>query len=169
MVAPIVSRALMAANATFALNAALLLPCPLHVLLPRYPRLLGAGLHLSHLSHFRGPAQTVRNILDCPKFNPPAEIITLERNYRAVRFERRLQGLNRIQFRSRADQHRPPTSLYRAVLAGVWEVAGSIIRRVVAVTVIARAVVAIPGVPVVSRARGGTSEASSAIVGSHLA
>src|SRR5262250_697384 len=35
-----------------------LLPCPLHVLLPRYPRFLGAGLHLSHLSHFRGPAQS---------------------------------------------------------------------------------------------------------------
>src|SRR5215471_20356194 len=34
-----------------------LLPCPLHVLLPRYPRFLGAGIHLSHLSHFRGPAQ----------------------------------------------------------------------------------------------------------------
>src|SRR5580700_8642328 len=31
------------------------LPCPLHVLLPRYPRVLGAGLHLSQLSHFRGP------------------------------------------------------------------------------------------------------------------
>src|SRR5215813_11756147 len=36
---------------------AVLLPCPLHVLLPRYPRFLGAELHLSHLSHFRGPAQ----------------------------------------------------------------------------------------------------------------
>src|SRR5438094_6827872 len=36
---------------------AVLLPCPVHVLLPRYPRFLGAGLHLSHLSHFRGPAQ----------------------------------------------------------------------------------------------------------------
>src|ERR1700747_2515550 len=36
---------------------AVLLPCPLHVLLPRYPRFLGAGLHLSHLSHFWGPAQ----------------------------------------------------------------------------------------------------------------
>src|SRR5438309_413282 len=36
---------------------AVILPCPLHVLLPRYPRFLGAGLHLSHLSHFRGPAQ----------------------------------------------------------------------------------------------------------------
>jgi xanthine/uracil permease len=36
-----------------------LLPCPLHILLPRYPRFLGAGLHLSHLSHFRGPAQFV--------------------------------------------------------------------------------------------------------------
>src|SRR5215831_13854692 len=35
---------------------AVLLPCPLHVLLPRYPRFLGAGLYLSHLSHFRGPA-----------------------------------------------------------------------------------------------------------------
>src|SRR6202035_2983002 len=34
------------------------LPCPLHVLLPRYPRVLGAGLHLSQLSHFRGPPQT---------------------------------------------------------------------------------------------------------------
>src|SRR5689334_5172410 len=40
---------------------ALLLPCPLHVLLPRYPRFLGAGLHLSHLSHFRGPAQYCRS------------------------------------------------------------------------------------------------------------
>src|SRR5437868_11732312 len=39
---------------------AVLLPCPLHVLLPRYPRFLGAGLHLSHLSHFRGPAHTPR-------------------------------------------------------------------------------------------------------------
>src|ERR1700722_6859698 len=34
------------------------LPCPLHVLLPRYPRVLGAGLHLSQLSHFRGPPQS---------------------------------------------------------------------------------------------------------------
>src|ERR1700719_2258133 len=33
------------------------LSCPLHVLLPRYPRVLGAGLHLSQLSHFRGPPQ----------------------------------------------------------------------------------------------------------------
>src|SRR5215467_7403652 len=40
---------------------AVLLPCPLHVLLPRYPRFLGAGLHLSHLSHFPGPAHRVRN------------------------------------------------------------------------------------------------------------
>src|SRR5213079_173691 len=31
-----------------------LLACPLHVLLPRYPRFLGAGLHLNHLSHFPG-------------------------------------------------------------------------------------------------------------------
>jgi hypothetical protein len=38
-----------------------LLACPLHVLLLRYPRFLGAGLHLSHLSHFRGPAQRSRN------------------------------------------------------------------------------------------------------------
>src|SRR5437588_5921011 len=38
-------------------HRAVLLPCPLHVLLPRYPRFLGAGLHLSHLSHFRGPPQ----------------------------------------------------------------------------------------------------------------
>src|SRR5882762_10510496 len=34
------------------------LPCLLHVLLPRYQRSLGAGLHLSQLSHFRGPAHT---------------------------------------------------------------------------------------------------------------
>src|SRR3984893_3113897 len=33
-----------------------LLACPLHVLLPRHRRFLGAGLHLSQLSHFRGPA-----------------------------------------------------------------------------------------------------------------
>jgi pterin-4a-carbinolamine dehydratase len=38
-------------------------------------------------------------------------IHTLERNYRAVRFERRVQGLNRIQFRSRTDQHRPSIAL----------------------------------------------------------
>src|SRR5271168_359424 len=41
---------------------AVLLPCLLHVLLPRYPRFLGAGLHLSHLSHFRGPAHSSRPI-----------------------------------------------------------------------------------------------------------
>src|SRR6202023_3245777 len=34
-----------------------LLPCPLHVLLLRHRRFLGAGLHLSLLSHFRGPPQ----------------------------------------------------------------------------------------------------------------
>src|SRR5207237_5634484 len=33
-----------------------LLPCLLHVLLPRYHRFLGAGLHLNRLSHSRGPA-----------------------------------------------------------------------------------------------------------------
>ena len=38
-----------------------LLACPLHVLLPRSLRFLGAGPHLSHLSHFRGPAQIPRN------------------------------------------------------------------------------------------------------------
>jgi REP-associated tyrosine transposase len=36
-----------------------LLPCPLHLLLPRF---LGAGLHLSQLSHFRGPAQFSRGL-----------------------------------------------------------------------------------------------------------
>jgi hypothetical protein len=35
-----------------------LLPCPLHILLPRDPRFLGAGLHLSQLSHFPGPAHS---------------------------------------------------------------------------------------------------------------
>src|SRR5215471_6788574 len=47
---------------------AVLLPSPLHVLLPRYPRFLGAGLHLSHLSHFRGPAQSAlsdNNVRSC--------------------------------------------------------------------------------------------------------
>src|SRR6516225_2380027 len=36
-------------------------PRPLHVLLLRYPRFLGAGLHLSQLSHFRGPPQNAPN------------------------------------------------------------------------------------------------------------
>src|ERR1700737_4959373 len=35
------------------------LPCLLHVLLPRYQRSLGAGLHLSQLSHFRGSSSAV--------------------------------------------------------------------------------------------------------------
>src|SRR5262249_28493956 len=35
-----------------------LVACPLHLLLLRHRRFLGAGLHLSQLSHFRGPAQT---------------------------------------------------------------------------------------------------------------
>src|ERR1700722_5528804 len=39
------------------------LSCPLHVLLPRYPRVLGAGLHLSQLSHFRGPPHSARWML----------------------------------------------------------------------------------------------------------
>src|SRR4051812_13119835 len=49
---------LIAASATFALNAALCF-CRVRFifLLPRYPRFLGAGLHVSYLSHFRGPAQ----------------------------------------------------------------------------------------------------------------
>src|SRR5438477_3250901 len=42
-------------------SRAVLLPCPLHVLFPRYPRFLGAGLHLIHLSHFRGPAHKARS------------------------------------------------------------------------------------------------------------
>src|SRR5947209_9045190 len=40
-----------------------LLPCPLHVLLLRHRRLLGAGFHLSQLSQFRGPAQALIIIL----------------------------------------------------------------------------------------------------------
>src|ERR1700681_3782032 len=47
---------------------AVLLPCPLHVLLLRYPRFLGAGFHLSHLSHFRGPAHgTGQDNRNCSK------------------------------------------------------------------------------------------------------
>src|SRR5436305_3849048 len=45
---------------------AVLLPCPLHVLLPRYPRFLRAGLHLSHLSHFRGPAHRASRTSPAP-------------------------------------------------------------------------------------------------------
>src|ERR1700731_3568850 len=37
-----------------------LLACLLHVLLPRYQRFLGAGLHLNRLAHTRGPAQSTR-------------------------------------------------------------------------------------------------------------
>src|SRR5580700_6269386 len=35
----------------------MLLACLLHLLLPRFRRFLGAGLHLNQLSRFRGPAQ----------------------------------------------------------------------------------------------------------------
>src|SRR5438046_9518137 len=48
-------------------SRAVLLPCPLHVLLPRYPRFLGAGLHLIHLSHFRGPAHNADRRHHIPK------------------------------------------------------------------------------------------------------
>src|SRR5438067_9336646 len=40
-------------------SRAVLLPCPLHVLLPRYPRFLGAGPNLSYLSHFRGSSSNL--------------------------------------------------------------------------------------------------------------
>jgi hypothetical protein len=43
-------------------GCAVLLPCPLHVLLPRYPRFLGARLHISHVSHFRGPSSKVDEV-----------------------------------------------------------------------------------------------------------
>jgi hypothetical protein len=39
-------------------------PRPLHVLLLRYPRFLGAGLHLSQLSHFRGPPHSAHRFLN---------------------------------------------------------------------------------------------------------
>src|SRR5437868_11032528 len=61
-----------------------LLPCPLHVLLPRYPRFLGAGLHLSHLSHFPGPAQASSPKLSAlpppSPSKPPAEPTTASRS-----------------------------------------------------------------------------------------
>src|SRR6516164_9779606 len=41
-------------------------PRPLHVLLLRYPRFLGAGLHLSQLSHFRGPPHSTPAALSYP-------------------------------------------------------------------------------------------------------
>jgi hypothetical protein len=37
----------------------MLLACLLHLLLPRFRRFLGAGLHLNQLSRFRGPAQII--------------------------------------------------------------------------------------------------------------
>ena len=46
-------------------------PRPLHVLLLRYPRFLEAGLHLSQLSHFRGPPQTDWNHQYRCHFLPP--------------------------------------------------------------------------------------------------
>src|SRR5262249_33105669 len=57
---------------------AVLLPCPLHVLFPRYPRFLGAGLYLSHLSQFPGPAHLMRRlglaaIYQRPNTSKPAE------------------------------------------------------------------------------------------------
>src|SRR5215471_10424351 len=57
-----------------------LLPCPLHVLLPRYPRFLGAGLHLSHLSQFRGPAQIISAKIHSRAFEGMNEICSLEKN-----------------------------------------------------------------------------------------
>src|SRR5215472_14667021 len=48
-----------------------LLPCPLHVLLPRYPRFLGAGLHLSYLSHFRGPAHYKHDFSELAEIGSP--------------------------------------------------------------------------------------------------
>src|SRR5947208_4281936 len=65
-------------------SRAMLLPCPLHVLLPRYPRFLGAGLHLNHLSHFRGPAQSAHPLIATRREQifpvlEPEEIERLER------------------------------------------------------------------------------------------
>jgi hypothetical protein len=39
----------------------------LHVLLLRHQRVLGAGLHLSQLSHFRGPAHNLSEIVEDPE------------------------------------------------------------------------------------------------------
>src|SRR5207248_5258740 len=55
-------------------HRAVLLPCPLHVLLPRYPRFLGAGLHLSHLSLFRGPPQTSLPPRRANRLLPPTSV-----------------------------------------------------------------------------------------------
>src|SRR5689334_6086396 len=56
---------------------AVLLPCPLHVLLLRYPRFLGAGFHLSHLSHFRGPAQVAKTDLDRCRISNTTSVLRL--------------------------------------------------------------------------------------------
>src|SRR5260370_13831040 len=46
----------------------MLLACLLHLLLPRFRRFLGAGLHLNQLSRFRGPAHIA--LVAPPKPNP---------------------------------------------------------------------------------------------------
>ena len=48
----------------------MLLPCLLHVLLPRHLRFLGAGFHLSYLSQFRGPAQIAFITIDPDRDTP---------------------------------------------------------------------------------------------------
>src|SRR5207248_5605484 len=48
-------------------SRAVLLPCPLHVLLPCYPRFLGAGLHLIHLSHFSGSSSVAAATTSLPE------------------------------------------------------------------------------------------------------
>src|SRR5215813_6789060 len=74
---------LIAANATFALNPAL---CFLRVRFMScsraLPRFLGAGLHLSHLSHFRGPAQSdMRGFTALADSLPPRVMIDLLNRY----------------------------------------------------------------------------------------
>src|SRR5437764_9953352 len=53
---------------------AVLLPCPLHVLLPRYPRFLGAGLHLIHMSHVRGHGQSLMTDLGSWSCTKPTDL-----------------------------------------------------------------------------------------------
>ncbi|HEX3418609.1 MAG TPA: hypothetical protein VHT21_19715 [Stellaceae bacterium] len=84
----------------------MLLPCLLHVLLPRYPRFLGAGLHLIHLSHFRGPAQGRRY-----RYYVSAALITEAGTDRAQGWRLAAREIEEAVIRILVDALTSPTSL----------------------------------------------------------
>src|ERR1700730_3518994 len=82
------------------------LPCLLHVLLPRYQRSLGAGLHLSQLSHFRGPAHagairatTNNNDIMFTEINPTSNRQTVKTLRQSQRPES-MSGSGYLKFRN---------------------------------------------------------------------